>query len=150
MRKYDNNHVYGLRLHLWTDVTNGSIAHPPGSIQSWRIMVEWYRRGNPRDSSTRSLWPYYKQIHLVANQEECGERNDKIRLRRIFVHTSKLYFTQCKTLRHSVDSFISPPQEGVLRIFIALKNILTLSGMNARTLDPRESMLTIIPPKRHV
>jgi hypothetical protein len=37
-------------------------------------------------------------------------------------HTSKVYLTCCKNLRHGADDFTSPPKEGVLRIFIDLKN----------------------------
>jgi hypothetical protein len=45
--------------------------------------------GKIPDSSTRALWQSYHHSHLVANQKELGERNDKFGLRNIFVHTSK-------------------------------------------------------------
>jgi hypothetical protein len=43
-------------------------------------------------------------------------------LRSIFVHTSKVSLTWRKILRHGADGFTSPLKEGVLSIFIALKN----------------------------
>jgi hypothetical protein len=43
-------------------------------------------------------------------------------LRSIFVHTSKGFLTCLRILRHGADGFISRRKEGVLRIFIALKN----------------------------
>jgi hypothetical protein len=48
------------------------------------------------------------------------------------------------------DGFTSLPKEGVLRIFIALKNPSSRSGLNPRTLVLMESKLTIIPPRRHL
>jgi hypothetical protein len=39
------------------------------------------------------------------------------------------FFFACrKILRHGADGFTSPPKEGVLRIFIALRNILPSAG----------------------
>jgi hypothetical protein len=46
----------------------------------------------------------------------------KLALRSILVHTSKEYLTCRKILRHGADGFTSRPNEGVLRIFIALHN----------------------------
>jgi hypothetical protein len=34
------------------------------------------RHGKTPDSSTKVLWQLYQQSHLVANQENLGERND--------------------------------------------------------------------------
>jgi hypothetical protein len=51
-------------------------------------------------------------------------------------------------LRHGTDSFTSSPKEGMLRIFLILKNP-TASGSNPRTLVPDTSMLTPRPPKPH-
>jgi hypothetical protein len=44
--------------------------------------------------------------------------------------------------------FISHPKEGVLRIFIALKNPSPWPGSNPRTLGPMASTLTTTPPRR--
>jgi hypothetical protein len=41
-----------------------------------------------------------------------------------------------------------PPKEGVLRIFIVLKNPSPLSGLNLRPLGPMATTLTPTPPKR--
>jgi hypothetical protein len=37
-------------------------------------------------------------------------------------HTLQEFLTCRNVLRHGADGFISPPKEGVLRIFITLKN----------------------------
>jgi hypothetical protein len=86
------------------------------------------------------------QSRLVANQEEFIKVDGEFSLRNIFVHTSKLRFTCRKILRHGVDSIISPPNEGVLRIFMALKGPCPLPGLNPRTSSPKAITLTITLP----
>ena len=46
-------------------------------------------------------------------------------------------------LRHGTDSFTSPPKEGVLRIFFALKIRLLRPGLNPRTWVPKASTLPL-------
>jgi hypothetical protein len=46
-------------------------------------------------------------------------------LRCIFIYTSNGYLTCCKIFRYGTDGFTSPPEEGVLRIFIALGRVQT-------------------------
>jgi hypothetical protein len=110
--------------------------------QCWNDIVV----GTP-DSFTRPLSSNY-QSRLVANQEEFIKVYDEFSLRNMFVHTSKLRFTCRKILRHGVDSIISPPNEGVLRIFMALKGPCPLPGLNPRISSPKASTLTITPPRR--
>jgi hypothetical protein len=66
-------------------------------------------------------------------------------LQSLFVHTCKWFFTCHKILRHGADSFTSPPKEGMLRIFMTLKNPAPWLGLNPWTSSPMESMLTIAP-----
>jgi hypothetical protein len=56
-------------------------------------------------------------------------------LRGIFFPTSKGSFTCRKILRHGADGFTSPPREGVLRIFIALKNPSPSAGFEPANLE---------------
>jgi hypothetical protein len=46
----------------------------------------------------------------------------------IFLYISKCYLTYRKILQHEADWFTSPPKEGVLRIFIALRNLSSSAG----------------------
>jgi hypothetical protein len=48
-------------------------------------------------------------------------------------------------LRHRTSSFTSHPKEGMLQIFIALKNALPWPGLNPRPLGPVASALTTTP-----
>ena len=50
-------------------------------------------------------------------------------------------------LRHGMDGFISPPKEGVLRIFSPLKIQELRPGLNPRTWVPKASTQTPRPPK---
>jgi hypothetical protein len=56
-------------------------------------------------------------------------------LRRVLSHTVKSYDM-------GPTALLPHPKEGVLRIFIALKNPTPSDGMNPRTLGPMASMLT--------
>jgi hypothetical protein len=58
----------------------------------------------------------------------------------------KRSFTRCKILRHGTSGFTSHPKEGVLLIFIALKNPTPLPGSNSQLLSPVASTLTTAPP----
>jgi hypothetical protein len=51
------------------------------------------------------------------------------------------YFTCRKILRHRTSGFTSHPKEGVLRIFIALKNSSSQPSLNPRTFGPVASTL---------
>jgi hypothetical protein len=51
-----------------------------------------------------------------------------VALRRIFFHTSAGFLT-CKILKHGVNGFTSSSTEGMLRIFIALKNPSPSNGI---------------------
>jgi hypothetical protein len=50
--------------------------------------------------------------------------------------------TCCQMLRHGTDSFTSTSNEGMLRIFIALKIYRPWPGLNQRTLGPMASTIT--------
>jgi hypothetical protein len=51
-------------------------------------------------------------------------------------HTSKGYLTRYKFLYHGADGFTSPPKEGVLRIFVAVKNQLPSDGFEPVNIGP--------------
>jgi len=50
-------------------------------------------------------------------------------------------------LRHGTDGFTSPPKEGVLRIFFALKNPTASAGFETANLDTKGQRATPRPPK---
>ena len=50
-------------------------------------------------------------------------------------------------LRHGTDGFTSPPKEGVLRIFFALKNPTASAGFEPANLGTKGQHATTRPPK---
>jgi hypothetical protein len=101
----------------------------------------------PDDSYNRALWQSYQQRHL----EQVGGTDEGVRISRIqylwYVNGS---FTCRKILRHGTSGFTSHQKEGVLRIFIALKNSWPRPGLSPRHLGPVASTLTTTPPRRLV
>jgi hypothetical protein len=57
-------------------------------------------------------------------------------------------FTCRKTLRHETSGFTSHPKEGVLRIFISLRNPSPQPGLNPQPLGIVANTLTTTPPRR--
>ena len=60
--------------------------------------------------------------------------------------TSTLHFREllyATILRHGTDGFTSPPKEGMLRIFLPLKNPTALAGLNPQTWVPKASTLPL-------
>jgi hypothetical protein len=87
-----------VRLRLWTTASNGPLVNPSGDKWAWRTMVTWWcRERKTPDSSTRAVWQSYRQIHLVAKQEEVTkEMNIALRsisfiLRRALQNAAKSY-----------------------------------------------------------
>jgi hypothetical protein len=66
----------------------------------------------------------------------------------IFLSYSQRYLICLKLLQHGTSSSVSPSKEGVLQIFITLKNPLPRLDLNPQTLGPVASILTITPLKR--
>jgi hypothetical protein len=125
----------------------GPIVHPR-VIAMWTI-VWWYRLGLTPNLSTRALWqppvlsgdPVSRDISGASRK--MGEGNEKL------VYPSPWDFkrssTYRKVLRHGHSGFTSHPKEGVLRIFIALKNPSPWPGSNPRPFGPVASTLTTTP-----
>jgi hypothetical protein len=65
-------------------------------------------------------------------------------LRRISI-LRRVLLAYCEILRHGTDGFPSPPNEGVLWIFIAVKNPSPRPGLNPQNLGLMASMLTTRP-----
>jgi hypothetical protein len=143
-----DDHIDGMRLHLWTATTKGPIVHPPGDIWACRTTVEWScRQRKTTDSPTRVLWYSYQQSHLVASRRK-AKGNYEFWLAKYFCLYLQVIFTYREILRHGTSGFTYPRKEGVLRIFIVLQNPSPRPGLNPRILGPIASTLTITPLRR--
>jgi hypothetical protein len=97
------------------------------------------------DSSTSALWQFYQQRQL----EQVGGMDEGVRILPIlYLRYLKGSLTCRKILRHRTSGFTSHLKEGVLRIFIALKNPSPRLGLNPRPLGPVASTLTSTPLRR--
>jgi hypothetical protein len=89
--------IYEHGEQWWNDINRGKLPiHPPELS------------GNPTSD------------HLVAKQEELMKEIMHFALQSYLLHTSKSCLT-CRKIQHNASGFTSPPKEGMLRIFIALK-----------------------------
>jgi hypothetical protein len=124
----------GWDWRLWTAAITGLLFIPRVNVSgepSW-----WCRLGIPPDLSTRARWQSYQQRHL----ERVGGMDDGWEYMYIWYMIRTGYFTCRKILWHGTG-FTSHPKEGVLRIFIALKNPSPLPGLNPRPSGPMASTL---------
>jgi hypothetical protein len=119
------DYVHEVRLCLRTAATNGPIVHLPSDMWPWRAMVMVMPAGKTPNSCTTALWQCYQQRHLESSRRN-GRRCQN------FAYQYLKYlegFLTCKILRHGTSGFTSYPKEGVLRIFIELKNPLPRPGL---------------------
>jgi hypothetical protein len=131
----------GARLCLRTVATNGPIVHAPDGMWVWRAMVIMMPAGDNPDSSTRALWQSYQQRHLG----QVGGMDKRVRV----LHIQYLRYLKgsltCSKCDNGTFGFTSHLREGVLWIFIALKNPSPWPGLNPRPLGPVASTLTTTP-----
>jgi hypothetical protein len=132
----------GWDICLRTAATNGPTVHPPGDMWArtwwwlWQLGTLLTRPPELSGSPTsRDIW------------ERVGGMDAEVRI----LGTS--IWDTSKDVKHCVKSYDMErqaclPKEGVLRIFIALKNSSPLPGLIPRPLGPVASILTTTPPRR--
>jgi hypothetical protein len=101
--------------------------------------------GKTPDAFTRALWQSYQQRRLGASRRN-GRRSENFAYQ--YLKYLKRSLTCRKILRRGTSGFTSHPNEGVLRIFIAIKNSSPRPGLNPRPLGPVASTPTTTPPRR--
>jgi hypothetical protein len=137
----------GVRLCLRTAATNGPIVHPPGDMWACRAMVVIIiiPAGDNFWLVHRSLLQSCHQRHLG----QVGGMDEGVRILSIqYLRWLKRSLTWRKILRRGTFGFTSHPKEGVLRIFIALKNQSPRPGLNLPPSGPMASTITTTLPMR--
>jgi len=76
-----------------------------------------------------------------------GEKCSKQILSRIRLPRNSRDLLHAANLRHGTDGFTSPPKEGVVRIFFALKNPTSSAGFEPANLGTKGQHDTSTPPK---
>jgi hypothetical protein len=135
----------GVRLCLSTAATSEPIVRPPCDMWAWRAMVVMMP---PGDNS----WLVHQSSLAVLLAETPGASRRNRRKRENFAYQ---YLRYLKGFLHAVKSYdmghpalLSIREEGVLRIFIAIKNQSPRPSLNPPPLGPVASTLTTTPPRR--
>jgi hypothetical protein len=127
-----------------TVATNGPIVQSPGDMWAWRTMVLKMPVGD-------SSWPVHQSSLAVLPAETSGTSRRNWRRSENFAYQHLKYLkgslTCRKILRHGTSGLTSHPNQGVLRIFIALKKSIASAGIEPRLLGPVASILTTTPPR---
>ena len=113
----------------------GVVCHcfpPPLEVPTFAARC-LYVRNDARDPSSER-WNCGREI--------CPVILPKFRLPRKF-----RYLIHAANLRHGTDGFTSPPKEGVLRIFFALKIATASAGFEPANLGTKGQHATPRPPK---
>jgi hypothetical protein len=131
--------MMGVRLCLRTTATNGPIVHPPGDMWVWRAMVMTMMMLAGENS-----WLIHKSSLAVLPAEKSGaSRSENFAYQ--YLKYLKEYLTCHKILWHGTCGFTFHLKEGVLWIFITLKNPSPWPCLNPQTLGPVASTLTTTP-----
>jgi hypothetical protein len=125
--------------------SNEPTVHPPGDMWACGATVMMM------PSEENSLLVHQSSLAILPAViwEQVGGMGEGVRILPIqYLKHFKGSLTCRKILQHGADGFTSHPKESVLRIFIALKNPSSRSGLNPRPLSPMASTLTTTPPRR--
>jgi hypothetical protein len=127
----------------WGETSHIHGHHPVYcSSPGWCVSLESH--GDDDDDATRALWQSYQQRHLGTSRRN-GRRSYNFPYQYLRHVSGSL---TCRILRHGTSGFNSHLKEGVLRIFIALKNPSPRPCLKPRPLCPVVSTLTTTPPRR--
>jgi hypothetical protein len=131
----------GWVLRLRSAATNGPIVHPPGDVWAWTS------HGDDDDAGWGNSWLVHQNsLAVIPAERRDGRRSENFAYQ--YLRCLKGFLTCRKILLHGTSGFTSHPKEGVLRIFIAIKNPSRLPGLNTRPLGPVASTLTTTPPRQ--
>jgi len=94
-------------------------------------------------------------LHVQRRERSLAAEGGTIRGREMFRQISSRIrlprnsrdFFHAANLRHGTDGFTSPPKEGVLRVFFALKNLTVSAGFESANLGTKGQHATSRPPK---
>jgi hypothetical protein len=122
-----------------------------GCTASWRLIVPSPYSILPVPTfAARFLSASYTTRELQATKSGtiCGRETQPIILPRdADFHVHSRVLLHAVSLRHGTDGFTTPPKEGVLRTFFALKNPTASAGFEAANLGSKGQHATPRPQK---
>jgi hypothetical protein len=136
----------GVRQCLRTRATNRPTVHPLGDMWAWRAMVVVVMLAGDKSWLVHQSSLAVLPAETSVASRRIGRRNENFAYQ--YLKYLKGSLTCRKILQHGTSGFTFHPKEGVLRIFIVLKNPSPRLGMNPQPLGPVASKLTNISPRR--
>jgi hypothetical protein len=100
-------------------------------------------------STQENFWFVHQSSLAILPAESSGRKQEEWG-REWWICPCKRFFYMPLILQHGASNFTHTHKEGMLWMFIALKNPLPWLALNMWTLGPMASILTITPPRRHV
>jgi hypothetical protein len=140
-------HYDELRVRLRTAVTPQACRSSPGWYLSTEnlVMIMMMPAGD-------NSWLVHQSSQVVLpaeTSEKVGGIDEWVRILSISIrNTSRVLLHAVKSYDMGPSRFTSHPKEGVLPIFIALKNPSPQMGLNPQPLGIVANTLTITPPRR--
>jgi hypothetical protein len=124
----------------------------PGDIWAWTAMVMMMMMMTIMMPAGDNSWLVHQSSPVVLPAETSGEsrRNG---WSENFAYQCLKYlkgYLTCRKILLGTSGFTSHSKEGVLRIFIALKNPSPRPDLNLRPLSPAASTITTTPPRRPI
>jgi hypothetical protein len=132
-----------VRLCLRTAAVNGHVVYPSCDMWAWGATLMMVMVGY-------KSWLVHQSSLAVLPEEtsETSRRNGQRSGNSAYLRYLKESLTCLKNLRNETSGFTSHPKEGVLQIFIALKNPSPQPSFNPWPLGSLASILTGAPPRR--
>jgi hypothetical protein len=136
------DHVDRVRLTSQNRGHQRAYFSSPDDMWAWKAMVKM--------SAGYNSWLVHQSSLEINHQRQKaksrnGQRSENFAYE--YLRYVNGYLTCRKILRHGASGFTSHPKEGVLRIFIALKNPPSWPGLSPRPFDRVASTLTTTPPR---
>ena len=123
-----------------------SVANAPNILQPYWLIVLPLDVPAPSGQRWRCLWTFlFSNVPTFATSRLQEILAEKWPMN--FAWKMPDFHVTFRDLLHGTDGFASPPKEGVLRIFFALKNLTASAGFEPANLSTKGQHATSRPPK---
>jgi hypothetical protein len=139
---------YWLIMMRWDYISE--LRPPAGLVFIPRVTWAWSAMVRMMPAGDNSWLVHQSSLVVLLSERSGASRMNGLRSENFsyqYLKYLKGSLTYRKILRHGTSGFTSHPKEGVLRIFIALKNPSPRPRLNPRPFGPMAITLTTTPPR---